>query len=352
MKPKIFVGSSSSAKSLDVAYAIQENLDPDAFVTIWNQGIFQLSHNTLQDLLNAINSHEFAIFIFNNDDRIVSDDTEVSKVRDNVIFETGLFMGKLGKDRVYFVKASGVKDLKLPTDLLGINYGTYNEENENLTSALGKFCHQVRKGLRKFKPLNNQLLTNVETKVIDEIRATYKFRIVNEKGDTEYLKSTKFKVLQGHVYEKKHEVFCDNLPMKLTDIQLKAWDNQGNDLSIDIVDDLPNRKIFKVCFKHSLRKGDVLEYFYSCFWKAMFPLETEYFVFKNVAEKTTFSLQLPKTWKLQQLRAEEYVYGVVADELIPKSNKYDSTEGFNIEEYTFDRNKFREATITWRRTRS
>ena len=40
-RPKAFIGSSSEA--LGIAYALQENLEADAEITVWTQGIFEPS---------------------------------------------------------------------------------------------------------------------------------------------------------------------------------------------------------------------------------------------------------------------------------------------------------------------
>lgn len=43
---------------------------------------------------------------------------KVNAPRDNVIFELGLFMGAIGRDRTYLLTSS--KEMKIPSDLDGI----------------------------------------------------------------------------------------------------------------------------------------------------------------------------------------------------------------------------------------
>jgi CAP12/Pycsar effector protein, TIR domain len=168
MKPRIFIGSSTEA--LDIAYAIQENLDYDSNSTVWTQGIFEISSNSLDDLVNALNNFDFGIFVFKPDDITEMRNKKSNTVRDNVIFELGLFIGKLGKKRVFFVLPESTSDFHLPTDLLGVNPGKYNDkrDDKNLQAALGPFCNQIRKKLKGFIYENLIDLEN-ETELIKKI---------------------------------------------------------------------------------------------------------------------------------------------------------------------------------------
>jgi len=163
MKAKLFIGSSSEGRN--VAYAIQESLSGDAYVTVWDQGVFNLSHNYLQDLLSAKNNFDFAIFVFTPDDIAQIRDQQRLIPRDNVVFETGLFMGRLGANRVYFVKPQGYDNFQLLSDLSGISHGEYdsNRPDGNLPAALGPFCNKVRNNLKDFvaEPLGETRLHKV-----------------------------------------------------------------------------------------------------------------------------------------------------------------------------------------------
>jgi predicted nucleotide-binding protein len=136
MKPRIFIGS--SVEGLSVAYAIQQNLTHDAEPTVWDQGVFDLSKTSIESLTKAVDESDFGVFVFSPDDITKMRGNDVNSIRDNVIFEFGLFTGRLGRDRVFFVKPDGL-DMHLPTDLLGMAPGSYNPNREDgrLQAATG-----------------------------------------------------------------------------------------------------------------------------------------------------------------------------------------------------------------------
>ncbi len=52
MKPKLFIVS--SAESLSIAYAAQQNLRHAAEVTVWDQGVFKLSSTAVESLFDVL----------------------------------------------------------------------------------------------------------------------------------------------------------------------------------------------------------------------------------------------------------------------------------------------------------
>ncbi|MBD3630983.1 nucleotide-binding protein [Cyclobacterium sp.] len=154
MRPRVFIGSST--EQLSIAYAIQANLDHDAQVTVWTQGVFRLSKSALESLMDSLDLFDFAIFVFHPDDITRIRNSSFETVRDNVVFELGLFLGKLGKDKVFFLVPCNSEGLHLPTDLLGIAPGTFdsNREDGNIAASVGPFCNQVRNHLKEFLYLN------------------------------------------------------------------------------------------------------------------------------------------------------------------------------------------------------
>lgn len=148
-RPAVFVGS--SVESLDVAYAVQENLEHVAEVTVWTQGIFEPSGTTLTSLERCFSCVDFAIFVFAPDD-LVQIRREISNaVRDNVIFELGLATGKLGRERSYILKPRTPGEFRLPTDLLGITPLTFDPSriDGNLRAALGPACNQLTRMIKE-----------------------------------------------------------------------------------------------------------------------------------------------------------------------------------------------------------
>jgi predicted nucleotide-binding protein len=149
MKPRVFVASSRSG--LDVAYAVQVNLDYDAELTVWPQGVFDVMQYTLEALLQALGDFDFAIVIFAPEDFAEFGDQRGKSFRENVLFELGLFLGSLGRQRVFLVMPRD-KQFRLPTDLLGVTPATYDGERADKVPALGPACNMIRNAIRRFGP--------------------------------------------------------------------------------------------------------------------------------------------------------------------------------------------------------
>jgi len=68
------------------------------------------------------------------DDIVISREIEASAPRDNVIFELGLFMGHLGKERTLFAFPKGQQS-KLASDLQGVTPLHYKDEDGKIDTT-------------------------------------------------------------------------------------------------------------------------------------------------------------------------------------------------------------------------
>lgn len=153
MKPSIFIASSS--ESVDVAYALQEDLEHAAEVTVWSQGVFDLSRYALESLLDVLESSDFGLFVFAPNDVLSIRGQDKQAVRDNVVFELGLFIGRLGRERNFILIPKGNEEgFRLPTDLLGLTPALYepNRQDANLQAALGPASSTIMKAIGKLGP--------------------------------------------------------------------------------------------------------------------------------------------------------------------------------------------------------
>jgi len=157
-KPALFIAS--SVEGLAVADAINENLDYDVHCTVWRAGTFKLSSQTIDDLVKKSSTVDFAVFIFTPDDLATIREKEHVTARDNVIFELGLFIGAIGKERCYIVKPRGV-EMHLPSDLLGMNAADYavDRPDRDVSSALNSACKQIKDRIKEKGPIDRSPLS-------------------------------------------------------------------------------------------------------------------------------------------------------------------------------------------------
>jgi Predicted nucleotide-binding protein containing TIR-like domain len=153
-KPRLFIGSSSEAK--DLAEQIQMILDDVAEVKIWDQQTFFPGEHPLESLRREVLQTDFALLLVTPDDKIRKRDKAGYSVRDNILFELGMFMGVLGPRRSFYLvvevttKDHKKKQLMLPSDLAGITrVQMAMEEGKDSTSSLRKACTQLKDAIRR-----------------------------------------------------------------------------------------------------------------------------------------------------------------------------------------------------------
>ena len=143
-KPQVFVGSSS--EELTTARTLAAQLGDVAFTKVWKDSqVFNLGNHTLEDLINELDQSMFGVFVLSPDDLVSSRGANMPKSRDNVVFELGLFMGRLGRQRTFMVvRRDPATALILPSDLLGIKYATYELSNNDVSASVASAAQAVR----------------------------------------------------------------------------------------------------------------------------------------------------------------------------------------------------------------
>jgi hypothetical protein len=145
--PRVFIASSSEAR--DVAEAVVIRLTNDSDPVLW-ENAFDLSSFTLPSLAAKTREAQFAVFVFHRDDKLVIRGNEYSAVRDNVLFELGLFIGALGLDHCYVLcPKSSEGAYRLPTDLTGMTMAYYNDGADDMVEAVTASCAKVKISIKK-----------------------------------------------------------------------------------------------------------------------------------------------------------------------------------------------------------
>ncbi len=154
MKPTLFIGSSK--EGIETARAIEVQLEEDAEVTIWKDGVFGLGKGTLESLAMALDQFDFAVLVLTPDDMTISREIISQSPRDNILLELGMFIGCIGRERTFIVYNRDA-DLKLPSDLAGVSMADFGErQDKNMIAALGPTCTKIRYGIKSLGTLPTQ----------------------------------------------------------------------------------------------------------------------------------------------------------------------------------------------------
>jgi hypothetical protein len=144
-RSSLFIASTDEGRK--VAKKLQRELDGDADVTVWDQGVFPPGAGTLETLITKASQFDFAAVIIQGDDWVESRGAKSLAPRDNIMFELGLFMGHLGRDRTFMIVPED-NILKLPSDLAGITQLRFRPRAA-LQAALGPTADSIRDSIQR-----------------------------------------------------------------------------------------------------------------------------------------------------------------------------------------------------------
>lgn len=144
-QPVLFIGSSTEGLNL-VNEIYKRFQDQPVVLRPWSEGVFQASYTAIENLVKSAQESDFAALVLTSDDVTISRGKKLPSPRDNVIFELGLFMGALGRERVFILKPRGI-DVRIPSDLLGVTWLEYlrtGPTNKRVDSTCKSIMRVVR----------------------------------------------------------------------------------------------------------------------------------------------------------------------------------------------------------------
>jgi CRP/FNR family cyclic AMP-dependent transcriptional regulator len=142
-RPRVFL--ICSAEALKIAKAIRVGLEHDAEVAIWSDDkIFAPGAYPIEALEEQVNQADFGIALAEPDDLVLSRDRQSATPRDNVVFELGFFMSRLGRHRTLLLVPKA-EEVKLPSDFKGLTPLPYNRAAtpKDLPIAMGPVIDRI-----------------------------------------------------------------------------------------------------------------------------------------------------------------------------------------------------------------
>jgi len=189
---RVFVGSSSEA--LPIAELVNEKLKSEKFKKLteelniilipilWKDRITNQTMNEyfLESFDLILKECEFAIFIMTADDTLIKREDMKGVTRDNVWFEAGMFIGKRGRGKTYFlVSAEDWKNNHSPTDMLGLNMLPILWDPK----IVKQYCNPDDESFKKYPGMKNAVKSEIEKQIeiyCNSIAKKIKEEITNE----------------------------------------------------------------------------------------------------------------------------------------------------------------------------
>ena len=209
-RPVVFIGSAT--EGLKIAGKLGKALADVADCRLWKHGVFGLSQGTLESLIETTRGADFAVLLVTADDLATRKGKRLHIPRDNIVFEIGLFMGAIGRERTFIVSnEDGLAGL--PSDLAGITVATMSTPKKGLTEVTNLLRTQVTKlGSREGHPPSSGAMLDL----LGTWKSTW---FVGEAGEKDY-HTIKDKIVVTRVIGEK--IFASGLNSKFGNYELSG----------------------------------------------------------------------------------------------------------------------------------
>jgi hypothetical protein len=288
VKPKIFIGSSKEAEKL--VFEIEKILLHRGWASVYSWvNTVDLSDFFLSSFIAKLDEerYDYGVFILSPDDKTISRGKQKLSARDNVLFEAGILIGRLGYKNVFFLTPEDFK-IKIPSDILGLRLGTYDNKEPNLEQRLLPFCAELHSAIVKMENKKERDITR-------ELACTTWIKILNVNGDA-FIKE-KYRINSSKSICLKYvEISSHSSPISLKKLNLQAANANQEQLHIQDVETDYSKKTFLI---HVPIKGTETEYEYSFNWIKMFPKKKESFTLVLHADENEVVLECPEKWTIR-----------------------------------------------------
>lgn len=156
---RVFVASSS--EQLEAATRVANALrdcDDTLSVHVWEDDVFDFSAAYIESLEKELDRADFLVAVLTADDSARVREQDVRLPRDNVTFELGLFVGRLGRPRCFFFVEGGIST-QIASDLSGVKPVMFYDAVESveyhrrtLEEQVAKVALQMRREGARYKP--------------------------------------------------------------------------------------------------------------------------------------------------------------------------------------------------------
>jgi hypothetical protein len=174
MPEKLWVFVASSSEQLGVVKEIAATINKSRHLHArpWQEKVFEFSKTYIESLERELDRADFAIAVLTGDDASNVRGKQVNLPRDNVIFELGLFTGRLGRERCFFF-VDADSDTTIASDLSGVQAVTFRQPAVGSADGRTALKTQIDKVAAQMRALGPR--SKVSTAVRDEREKLWRF---------------------------------------------------------------------------------------------------------------------------------------------------------------------------------